>query len=150
MSKNQAEYKARWEHLEMKELGGLLDATCGVYMLYKGDDVVYVGQSQNSIIQRISYHSTDKEFDSIAFMNVPEHLLDYLEAALIIKHKSKYNKSLPLKSEYFGLVKEAYLFDDISAELKEKHFVIKARGVRYYDNKIINESLCHILGDYYE
>lgn len=150
MSEEQAEYKAKWEHLEMKELGGLLNATCGVYMLYKGDNIVYVGQSQSSIIQRISYHSTDKDFDSIAFMNAPKHLLDYLEATLIIKHKPKYNKSLPMKSEYFGLAKEAYLFDGTSAELKERHFVIKARGVRYYDNKIIDESLRHILGGYYE
>ena len=50
----------------------------GVYFLFKGTRIVYVGQSRH-IDSRIRQHFGNKDFDSIQAMAVPEELLDSVE-----------------------------------------------------------------------
>tara|TARA_R110000868_G_scaffold164874_1_gene397826 strand:- start:19 stop:621 length:603 start_codon:yes stop_codon:yes gene_type:complete len=56
----------------------------GVYFLCKDDEVVYVGQSINPAV-RISTHSqnTEKNFDRVYLMPVPESELDDVEGSFI-------------------------------------------------------------------
>lgn len=42
----------------------------GVYFLFKGDDVVYVGQSKN-ILRRVGDHTETKDFDSFGYIVCP-------------------------------------------------------------------------------
>jgi len=39
----------------------------GVYLLFSGDELMYVGQSE-SILVRISHHIKDKQFDNYSFI----------------------------------------------------------------------------------
>jgi hypothetical protein len=71
-----------------------------IYLLFNGNKIVYVGQSKDSLFGRIEHHKTDKKFDSFSFFDCSIHELDDKEAELIIKHKPKYNKSLPGNSVY--------------------------------------------------
>lgn len=54
----------------------------GVYLLWKDDELVYVGQSVN-IAKRLGTHAGQKEFTHVAYLSVPEHLLDRVERAFL-------------------------------------------------------------------
>jgi len=86
----------------MREFLGLLDTIsktkvaapqtgCGVYFLYQGEDVVYVGQSV-TIASRVGWHTEEKAFDSYAWIAVPEELLDAVERHYIELLKPPLNK----------------------------------------------------------
>ena len=64
-----------------------------IYLLYKGDKIVYIGQTE-CLARRISEHlQTDKEFDSYVVHSFVEDQYIRLkkEEILIKKHKPKYN-----------------------------------------------------------
>lgn len=64
-----------------------------IYLLYKGDKIVYIGQTE-CLARRISEHlTTDKEFDSYVVHSFVEDQYIRLkkEEILIKKHKPKYN-----------------------------------------------------------
>ncbi len=64
-----------------------------IYFLYKGEEIVYIGQSIN-MFSRLFQHIAEKikEFDSLRYMEVPELIdLDNLEKHLIIKYRPVYN-----------------------------------------------------------
>jgi len=66
----------------------------GVYMLYDGNELVYIGVSRN-VYQRILEHCTEnkKIFSSIkAITNSNYLLVELLEVLLISKNKTRYNK----------------------------------------------------------
>ena len=65
----------------------------GVYFLYDGEELVYIGQSDN-IYRRIGQHISDgvKRFDSFCFYEVGEERI-ILESYLINKFKPKYNQT---------------------------------------------------------
>lgn len=55
---------------------------CGIYLLYLGDEVVYVGKT-NNFASRLAQHSFRKEFDAYAFLRAEPERVDILEAMLI-------------------------------------------------------------------
>ena len=64
-----------------------------VYFLIKNKIVVYVGQTKR-FASRISQHS-DKDFDNVSFICVPENYLSDVEAHYIVKLNPELNKGLP-------------------------------------------------------
>lgn len=67
------------------------DALTGVYFLFDGDDIVYVGKSKD-ILNRIPTHKATKKYDSHSFILCEEELLNVYERVLINKYKPIYNK----------------------------------------------------------
>ncbi|MEX2333130.1 MAG: hypothetical protein WD600_02670, partial [Pseudohongiella sp.] len=65
----------------------------GIYILLKGQEIVYVGQSRN-IFQRVKGH-LGKDFDYFVPIKVPMQDMDVCEGSLIRFFKPKLNKSNP-------------------------------------------------------
>lgn len=65
---------------------------CGIYFLFSGEDLVYVGQSTN-IPARLSSHMGKGgiEFDSYTCIGCQPHRLDELEALYTLKFQPKAN-----------------------------------------------------------
>lgn len=55
----------------------------GVYFIWHGNDIVYVGQSVNLYNRLSSNHGNIKDDDMISFIRIDEHLLDFTEAFYI-------------------------------------------------------------------
>lgn len=74
---------------------------CGVYKLYQGKNIVYVGQSTD-IAYRIRSHVREdsKEFDRYSYMECPPEKLTELECEQILKHAPIYNTRLPNDAPY--------------------------------------------------
>lgn len=66
----------------------------GIYLLYNGRQIVYIGQS-NAVFTRIGSHIRDpeKDFDGVRVIPCPPDCLDELEALLIRIFSPKCNKS---------------------------------------------------------
>lgn len=62
----------------------------GVYLLWRGDTVVYVGRTMN-LFSRTTGHQMDKEFDRIQFVKMPRDRQDIYEMELIKNLRPKYN-----------------------------------------------------------
>jgi len=71
------------------------DKVTGVYFLFEGDDIVYIGQSRD-IHQRITNHYATKVFDSWNYIKIKPSELDIREAEYIIEYRPIYNKGLPI------------------------------------------------------
>jgi len=69
-----------------------------IYFLVREDVIVYVGQSYNNTLNRLKYHSNNKEFDRILIMSCPKVKLDKVEHYFIYKFLPEYNKVLSIKS----------------------------------------------------
>jgi len=68
---------------EIKQLAHII----GVYFLFDGDDLVYVGQSRN-VLYRVGGHlKSIKEFDSYGVVECEADQLDSLEAAYIKRYQ---------------------------------------------------------------
>lgn len=64
----------------------------GVYFLFQGDQIVYVGQTR-SIAERIGQHIKTKAFDSFAWIEVPKDRLEAVERAYINSLRPPLNKT---------------------------------------------------------
>ena len=62
----------------------------GIYLLWQGDVVVYVGRTTN-LFSRTTNHQADKEFDRIQFVKMPRDRQDIYEIELIKTLHPKYN-----------------------------------------------------------
>ena len=62
----------------------------GVYVLFHGDTVVYVGRTTYGL-SRVFAHCRDKVFDAYTFIPVPERVLDDVEALCIHVYKPTLN-----------------------------------------------------------
>ena len=90
-----------------------------VYFLINNNEIVYVGQT-NMLSNRLSNHS-DKEFDSVSFVDVDPSFIGDIEASYIAKFDPIYNKNLPpnsifiskakLRSELVGLIYDYFNSD---------------------------------------
>ena len=62
-----------------------------VYILYKNDEIVYVGQTKQ-LLFRIGNHSKTKDFDQFSYISCEsyEEMMD-IETALILELQPKYN-----------------------------------------------------------
>jgi hypothetical protein len=63
----------------------------GVYMLYVGDECVYIGRSRN-MRQRLRCHPLRYSYDRVVTIPLPLISLQGMEQTLIYRHKPKYNK----------------------------------------------------------
>lgn len=84
----------------------------GIYILFKGDAVVYVGQGMYPL-ERIGKHTRDKDFDSFKIIPVTLDSASNIEASLIATLRPSYNKSLP-KCDLFVSEKDACTIYSIS------------------------------------
>lgn len=77
-------------------VGKLPDRLCGIYFLFEGHEIVYVGQSVN-IINRVYTHIYERDkhkvkiFDRFTYILYPEKELFYREAEYIKSLSPKYN-----------------------------------------------------------
>lgn len=65
---------------------------CGIYFLFDGDELVYIGQSVG-IEGRVETHGWEgrKKFDYYAYVDCPKEKLSYMETIYILHYKPKYN-----------------------------------------------------------
>lgn len=63
----------------------------GVYLLYAGDECVYVGRSRN-MRRRIEYHELRGKFDRVIAIPHPPVSIQAMEHSLIFRHKPRYNR----------------------------------------------------------
>lgn len=68
----------------------ILEKGCGVYFLFDGDELVYIGKTTKFEL-RLSSHMLKKVFDSYVFVKVPLHILHEEEKKHIMHYKPKYN-----------------------------------------------------------
>ena len=83
----------------------------GIYFLYKGNEVVYVGQSVN-IENRIQEHRGSKDFDSYNYVLCDRGELNEKEAYYILKHRPSYNVNLPHNKIYKPIDTPHYIYKD--------------------------------------
>lgn len=65
-------------------------ASCGVYFLRQGDEIVYVGQSI-SVYNRVNQHRSSKQFDSVTLLPCKPEQLNNLEGFFIRLLRPKLN-----------------------------------------------------------
>ena len=63
-----------------------------IYILFDGDEIVYVGQSK-SPYSRLSSHQRDKHFNAVRLLPCLKHRMSYWEKKLIKKYSPKLNKT---------------------------------------------------------
>jgi hypothetical protein len=81
-----------------------------VYFLKKNGEVVYVGQTQATAINRANRPNShqDKDYDSFDIIKIDDSMdINIVESYYIMKHKPKYNKSLPIAKEWQHVLKFA-------------------------------------------
>ncbi|MDT8901154.1 GIY-YIG nuclease family protein [Anaeroselena agilis] len=76
-----------------------------IYFLFKGDEVVYVGQSKHGVSRVFAHiHQSPgdykKSFDRFTITPCEESELNNLEAFYVLKFKPKYNKVFPKSDKY--------------------------------------------------
>jgi len=70
---------------------------CGVYILFKNREVVYVGQTKTALYSRPFQHedpkdwTSKKDFDAVVVLHCSEQILSTLESALVGIFKPFYN-----------------------------------------------------------
>lgn len=81
-----------------------------IYFLLKDDKVVYVGQSNSSVLGRINSHLKDKVFDEVYYKSFSvENVMDTYEKKFIMKYRPKFNKEViheGIKYAFFDLKTE--------------------------------------------
>tara|TARA_R110000737_G_C14245384_1_gene425620 strand:+ start:44 stop:529 length:486 start_codon:yes stop_codon:yes gene_type:complete len=63
-----------------------------IYILYRDDELVYVGQSKN-VYNRLNQHKRDKVFDRVRVLHCREDRKLYWEKILINSYKPIYNRN---------------------------------------------------------
>jgi hypothetical protein len=77
---------------ELKRNSVPLQKLCGVYFLFSGDEIVYIGQSRN-VPARVQHHmGSDKEFDRYSHIVLPADSLNEWESFYIHLFQPRYNK----------------------------------------------------------
>jgi hypothetical protein len=67
----------------------------GIYFLFDGEDLVYVGQS-NNVLSRVQTHAAKSvQFDRYAVVECQLNELNELEGKYITQYKPKLNKRMP-------------------------------------------------------
>lgn len=67
----------------------------GVYFLFSGQRLVYVGQAHN-VVSRVAEHCKDKSFSRSAFVPMLRGDLDFVESYLICFLRPMLNKKIPV------------------------------------------------------
>lgn len=81
-----------------------------IYFLLKDNKVVYVGQSNKNVLDRINNHLKDKVFDEVYYKSFSvENVMDEYEKKFIMKYRPKFNKEViheGIKYAFFDLKTE--------------------------------------------
>lgn len=90
----------------------------GVYFLYDGDELVYIGQS-NNVMMRIGEHIKEgvKEFDRFEFYPTVDKTR--LEGFLIQMFKPKYNYSMGSSQALWGTFGDKFIGMEIEEAIKK-------------------------------
>lgn len=75
-----------------------------IYLLFEKHELVYLGQTVN-LFSRIGSHQSDKKFDSVRGFIIDISWAAYIEQALLITSRPKYNKSVPFHEDHDQKVK---------------------------------------------
>lgn len=68
---------------------------CGIYFLFRDDELVYVGQSI-ALLSRLNEHiRSNKLFNRVAFQHFLACELDEIEAEYILAYRPEYNRKIP-------------------------------------------------------
>lgn len=69
----------------------------GIYFLFDGNELVYVGKSHSNMRGRIAAHMADrfKDFTHFGFIELPADEVKAAEDAFILKYFPRYNVALP-------------------------------------------------------
>lgn len=99
----------------------------GIYYLIKDSEIVYIGQSTN-MFNRIGSHATagKKDFDSFYTKPLPRDQLYHHEVREILKHRPRYNKTLPSNKTYANI---HTLRVDFQMTVNELLAIIKRHGI---------------------
>lgn len=94
-----------------------LDLQRGIYFLYLGEELQYIGQSIN-VLTRIGNHRRDKEFDRVFFLPVhaDSKVLEYIEMRFISFYNPPLNKTC--RADYH------YSANDIAEALEQSNVFI--------------------------
>lgn len=108
--------------------------TRGIYFLFSGEEIVYVGQGQ-VVEERIYDHRKNKEFDSYYIIEIKEGDLNDIEAYFIIKYQPKYNNSVPGNSRFLMMQKLKERYNSNAHVIKKaiKKHCINQEFLGYYD-----------------
>jgi hypothetical protein len=80
----------------LADLNGIIDVSAfilppGIYFLYLGDELQYIGQSIEPSARVVQHKKKGKKFDRIFFMPAPVDSLLQIESDLIKKHRPSLN-----------------------------------------------------------
>lgn len=108
----------------------------GIYLLLDGDEVVYVGQSNNIHWRAVQHrHQSSKQFDRYAYIMCAETDVNTIEAYLILHFAPRYNKKLPQNPLWGSLHVVAHELGlkptDVLAFIKAEN-VEAVKGTGYY------------------
>jgi hypothetical protein len=99
---------------------------CGIYFLFKEGNLQYVGKSVN-IAQRIGTHTITKDFDSYAYIEVPEKQLDLKEKELISLFRPPLNIVTPEAKPTKCLLTDEYI-ESLPFSTDEWHYDTEVPG----------------------
>lgn len=105
-----------------------------VYLLYKNDEIVYVGQTTQLFI-RINNHSKTKDFDQFSYISCKsyEEMMD-IETALILELQPKYNQKL--SNDYISLIGFRKKVKEIAGNNYDSSMYIKRIKEKLMDSDI--------------
>lgn len=98
----------------------------GIYVLFKGEEVVYVGQTVRGM-RRVFDHIAGKDFDTYSFVETPVGELDRAEAQYILAFDPIYNHELPEGGGYYTIPVLKKKLGLGAVEIKR---IIKQRGIQ--------------------
>lgn len=122
-----------------------------IYFLTKGDNLVYIGKSENNFLFRIGQHIKNKDFDDIYYKSFSmTGVVEEYEKNLIIKYRPKYNKMLAYSGAKVQILdtKTLEVFESSVDELVERtgcaistaqNLVLGKRN-KMYNRYILNEN----------
>tara|TARA_X000001036_G_C20140235_1_gene586998 strand:- start:107 stop:472 length:366 start_codon:yes stop_codon:yes gene_type:complete len=104
---------------ELRKIRKPIKKRSGVYFLFDGDELIYIGQTINEY-QRVAGHFNDKIFDSYTFMPCLKEELNTIESVYIDHFKPKLN-GRPLTnivSNYWDMVfiRKRAMMSDITGQ----------------------------------
>lgn len=100
----------------------------GIYFLFDGDEIVYVGQSKN-VWKRLAQHSKDKLFNGYTVLSCDPASLDDIEKHYIKEFSPKYNQQHLTKEEAKHRRKEMKQAEEESCPVDDYvHFVLSRIG----------------------
>ena len=114
----------------------VLESDVGVYFLYKGDEIVYVGQSI-CVWRRINTHIQEgfKDFDSYSVLPCDEDKLQETEMFYIFALQPKYNKMIEGFCNRNTFIKKIKGMFNAPLKRRDINRAIKESGVESYSFK---------------